>query len=188
MDTVQQKNFDSLTGVSNRDYFMELLGKACSKAERFNRHFALLYLDMDNFTEVNDNYGLAAGDKALQVLAAQLNLSARSYDTIARLDDDKFIVLLEELEGDGLLSAIRIAKRIMERLEASVVEVGSLRLSISASIGISLFPQNSTDKEQLIELAAMAMFVAKRSGGGYHLAEIIYHEERSAGAMWKSIN
>lgn len=188
MDLMQHANFDPLTGARKRDYFMEVMTKACSKAERFNRHFALLYLDMDNFKEVNDNYGLMAGDKALQVLAAQLNLSARSYDTVARLGDDKFIVLLEELEGDGLLSAIRIAKRIMERLEATVVDVGTLRFSISASIGISLFPQHSTDKNQLIDLASMAMFIAKRSGGGYHLAETIHCEDRNTGFSWKSIN
>lgn len=170
-DLQQRANFDTLTGVRKREHFMDALDNAISKAARFDRHFALLYLDMNNFKEINDRYGHPAGDKALQVFAAQLGLSARSYDTVARLGGDEFIVLLEELEGDGVLAAIRIAKRILEQLKATVVDVGTSRFSINASIGISLFPQSGNSKEQLIELSDMAMYVAKRSGGGYHLAE-----------------
>ncbi len=188
MSLLQRANYDSLTGVRNREHFMEAIENACSKAERFNRHFAVLYLDLDNFKEINDSFGHAAGDAALRTFATQLGYCARSYDTIARLGGDEFVMLLEELEGDGLLSAIRIAKRILEKMQSTPVECGTMRFSMSASIGISLFPQISSSKEQLIEHADMAMYIAKRSGGGYHVAENVVSPEEGAESNWKAIN
>ncbi len=188
MDILQRANFDSLTGVKNRDHFMEALDTACAKAERFNRHFAVLYLDLNNFKEINDGFGHAAGDAALQAFANQLKLCARNYDTIARLGGDEFVMLLEELDGDGLLSAIRVAKRILERLESTPVIFGTTRFSIGTSIGISLYPQISANKEQLIQHADMAMFIAKRSGGGYHVAESAMDLDTAGNPGWKSVN
>lgn len=184
----RRASVDKITGAQKRELFMQALDNACAKADRFNRHFALLYLDIDNLAAVNERHGRAAGDKVLQVFASQLGLCVRSYDILARLGGDEFVLLLDELEGDGLLPAIRIAKRIRERLENTTIEFGARRVPIAASIGIGLFPQSGTGSDKLVELAEMAMRVAKRSGGGYHVAESVSLADQRIEAYRRVIN
>ena len=188
LQLAQRANIDTITGAQKRELFMEALANACAKADRFHRHFALLYLDIDKLGALNERHGRAAGDRVLQVFAAQVSLCVRSYDILARLDGDEFVLLLDELEGDGLLPAIRIARRIREHLGSVAVDLETVRVPLAASIGIALFPQSGTGSEQLVELAEMAMQVAKRSGGGYHVAESVSHTDRRIVANRRAIN
>lgn len=188
VELLHRANFDTLTGVSKREHFLEALDTACSKADRFGRHLAVLYLDLDKFKEINDRYGHGAGDLALKNFADQLRLCARDYDTIARLGGDEFVVLLEELDGDGMLASINIAKRIIERVQSSEVTVGNISFNLNTSIGIAIYPKHTSDRVQLIELADMAMYIAKRAGGGFHIAESVVQEAKPEGLDWKHLN
>lgn len=188
LQNLADMSLDTMKQLRSYEDFRVILGGACARAERFNRHFALFYLDLDELQKINERYGYAAGDKALQTLVAQISLCTRQYDTLARVAGDQFVLLLEELEGDGLLPAIRIAKRIREQLEATAVDIGTLRIPISASIGISLYPQNGSEAEQLVEFAEMAMLVAKRTGGAYYIAESVSAQEQHPERNWRVIN
>jgi diguanylate cyclase (GGDEF)-like protein len=171
LELLRQTRKDELTGVANRRSLLSALDKVCSRAQRFSRAAAILYMDLNGFKSINDTYGHQAGDEALKQFALCLSQVARNYDTVARMGGDEFVVLLDELEGDGMLAAIRVAKRILEDLKALEIEYSGSSFGISSSIGISLFPQHTSDPGQLIELADMAMYTAKKSGAGYYLAE-----------------
>ena len=169
MRLVHRATCDPLTGLCNRESFMEAMETAWSKAERFGRKFAVLFLDLNKFKQINDTYGHLAGDQTLKEFAARIRECARDYDTVARFSGDEFIVLLEELEGDGFTPAIQVAERIAQQVSGSPVKLEGAEIAISASIGIAIYPNSSTDKKRLVELADMAMYEAKRSGGGVYV-------------------
>ena len=150
---------------------MEAMETAWSKAERFGRKFAVLFLDLNKFKQINDTYGHLAGDHTLKEFAGRIRQCARDYDTVARFSGDEFVVLLEELEDDGFTPAIHVAERIAEQVSSKKIRLENAEISISASIGVALYPASSTDKNQLIELADLAMYEAKRSGGGVYVTQ-----------------
>lgn len=155
---------DMLTGLPNRALFMDRLESAHHRALRNGGIFALVYVDVDRFKEVNDTWGHAAGDAVLIELAQRLRGALRENDTVARLGGDEFALVLEELDG------IEDAHRLMARVSASlslplcyVHEGAEVPLSIAASIGVAAYPADGSEVETLLHAADQAMYLIKRS-------------------------
>ncbi|MFZ2197887.1 MAG: EAL domain-containing protein [Thermodesulfovibrionales bacterium] len=165
--------FDSLTGLPNRMFFKELLGKALSHAERHNLILATLFLDLDNFKRINDTLGHDIGDELLQAITFRLLKAVRSSDSVCRADENKIINTLSRLGGDEfvvLLSEIADAQDaalVARRLLKDISEPYMLRghkVIITASIGISVYPSDGEDARSLLKYADLAMYHAKDMG------------------------
>ncbi|OGU19722.1 MAG: hypothetical protein A2580_01465 [Hydrogenophilales bacterium RIFOXYD1_FULL_62_11] len=152
---------DALTGLPNRALLLDRLTHAASRADRAGNWMALLSIDLDRFKTINDSLGHAVGDAVLQAAADRLKMLVREVDTLSRQGGDEFVVLLEDLR-DGQDAAI-VAEKIIHALE-KVLVIGDYPLHISASIGISLYPQDGKDAETLMKHADAAMYKAKESG------------------------
>jgi len=152
---------DSLTGLPNRLLFDDRLDQAIAMAHRKSGLLAILFLDLDGFKHVNDSLGHSAGDKLLQSVAKRLLHAVRSPDTVSRQGGDEFIVLLQDVKHpeDVAVAARRILKDLNE-----VHSIEGHELHISASIGMSIFPDDGRDTETLIKNADTAMYQAKGQG------------------------
>lgn len=155
-------HFDALTGLPNRLLLSDRLQQGLIYAERHGRILAVAYLDLDGFKAVNDEHGHAVGDRLLIQLADRLTASLREVDTFARLGGDEFVAVLTDLED--INASVHVLERML--LNASQpIQVDSLVLHVSASIGVSYFPQKSdADAEQLLRQADQAMYHAKLLG------------------------
>lgn len=157
----QQANFDALTGLLNRRMFLDRLERQLAAARRAKESFALLFIDLDHFKEVNDTLGHQAGDELIIMAAQRLLACVRESDTVARLGGDEFTVILPRLNEvsdiDGLLRNI-IAKLAEPYL------LGSDVARVSASIGVTLFPNDGAEFDQLLQNADQAMYTAKKKG------------------------
>ena len=152
---------DPLTGLPNRRLLYDRLQQALARAQRDRLLIAVLFLDLDRFKSINDKFGHAAGDQLLRLAATRLRECLRDMDTVARLGGDEFIVLLEQV-GDP--EAVReLAERIRTALSQPFI-LAEQKIPLSVSIGISLYPQNSNNPDQLIKLADTAMYQAKELG------------------------
>ncbi len=157
----QQANFDTLTGLPNRRMFHDRLAQEIKKSHRSGLPMALILLDMDRFKEVNDTLGHAQGDVLLVETAQRIVECVRESDTVARLGGDEFIVILSEVED--IHSVERITQNIIERL-AAPYQLLQETAFVSASAGITLYPDDALDIEALMKNADQAMYVAKTSG------------------------
>lgn len=153
-------HYDDLTGLANRRQFQKKLDEALSSSSRYNQSFALMFLDLDRFKNVNDTLGHNTGDLLLSKVAARLQSCIRGTDTAARLGGDEYAILLPAISRE---SAQRIAERIQEELSHCFL-IENLDIFISTSIGISMFPEDGLDAETLIRTADAAMYFAKESG------------------------
>lgn len=156
-----QANFDPLTRLPNRRMFNDRLAQDIKKAHRAGSKLALLFLDLDRFKEVNDSLGHDAGDGLLIEAAQRIASCVRESDTVARLGGDEFIVILSEL-GDRS-SVERIATAILNAL-AQPFALGSEVAHVSASLGITLYPDDATTPGAILKNADQAMYAAKNSG------------------------
>lgn len=154
--------YDSLTGLANRTLLLDRLQSALQRASRDEQPLALLYLDLDRFKQVNDNFGHAAGDLLLQQTAQRILQVVRQTDTVARFGGDEFVVLLEHLHQAD--TALRVAEKIRQALARPFL-LTDQQLLITPSIGLALFPLHGTDSRQLLQCADSAMYQAKRDGG-----------------------
>ncbi|CAN7571006.1 GGDEF domain-containing protein [Pseudomonas sp. LjRoot71] len=152
---------DPLTGLPNRRLFFDRLEHAISNAERSGKLLGLLYVDLDHFKEINDNHGHAAGDEVLSNVAHLLVSVTRSGDTVARLGGDEFVILFDEVESRATLMAI--AQKLLSLLQNRLLIDGK-DLQVRASLGISLYPQDGSDAQTLLQNADRAMYNSKRSG------------------------
>jgi diguanylate cyclase (GGDEF)-like protein/PAS domain S-box-containing protein len=152
---------DVLTGLPNRMLFQDRMQLAITQAKRDKTELALLFVDLDGFKSVNDSYGHAAGDRLLQMVAERLRACVREGDTVARLSGDEFTVLLRDISDDEGVQ--RIAAKIAESI-ACPYEMGEYHATVTASIGISLYPQHATGVEKLMIYADEAMYRAKQAG------------------------
>jgi diguanylate cyclase (GGDEF)-like protein/PAS domain S-box-containing protein len=152
---------DALTGLPNRLQFENDLARSLQRAWRQGQQIALLFIDLDCFKLVNDTLGHAAGDELLRVVAARLRAVVRAEDAVARLGGDEFTVVLEEV--DGAAGAALAAAKLLEAVAAPTVLQGRA-VSVSASIGIALFPAHGADAGALMQAADAAMYRAKRQG------------------------
>lgn len=153
--------YDALTGLPNRRLLEDRLEHAIRHAHRKQQMLAVLFIDLDHFKQVNDNYGHAVGDLLLTELARRLKSCLREDDTLARLGGDEFIVLLPEL--DSADHARRVASRLIE-VNARPYRHGDALLPVGSSIGISLYPLDGEEVEPLMQAADEAMYRAKAAG------------------------
>lgn len=157
---------DALTGLPNRRLFNERIQLEMAHAERNNQRLGVLWLDLDNFKEVNDTYGHSTGDILLQEIAQRLTHVLRKSDTVARMGGDEFIILLPEMEEIG--AAQVTADRVLDVMNKPFM-CDTHAISISFSIGISIFPDHGRDIDTLTKSADRAMYQAKDKGGNvYH--------------------
>jgi diguanylate cyclase (GGDEF)-like protein/PAS domain S-box-containing protein len=154
---------DPLTGLPNRFLLAEKLGEALQQAAARDEHIALLFIDLDRFKDINDSLGHRLGDRLLQDVAGRLSAALGKGETLVRQGGDEFIVLLTDI-GDGEMAEVR-ARDFLEHLNQPFVTDGN-QLHVGASIGLSLYPDDAADAEQLLGDADTAMYVAKRQGGG----------------------
>jgi two-component system CheB/CheR fusion protein len=169
--------YDDLTGVPNRAFFIETLRKALARASRAQSRLAVLLLDLDRFKQLNDRLGREAGDQLLGEIARRLTNGLRSGDFLARLGGDEFVVMFENFGHNE--HAAGLADKIREVMEPAF-RVGKQRISVSASIGISTFPECGDDAGSLLKTAEVAMFRAKESGRNtYHFYSRSVHAEMS---------
>jgi diguanylate cyclase (GGDEF)-like protein len=152
---------DGLTGLPNRSMFSKLLGRSISEAHRYERGLAVAFLDLDRFKQINDTLGHEAGDQLLKEVAIRLTGCVRDSDTVARLGGDEFVVLLPELE-DEKYAAI-VAEKILAAAARPFTLMGQ-EFRVTASIGISTYPQDGLDEQTLTKNADIAMYQAKAEG------------------------
>jgi diguanylate cyclase (GGDEF)-like protein len=153
---------DPLTGLPNRLLLHDRICRSLAQGRRHRQPFAVLYVDVDDFKGINDSFGHGGGDAMLKVVAGRLCDAVRSTDTVARLGGDEFIVLLSELNSTG--DAAVVAAKIQGWL-ARPCPLQGTSVSVSASIGIAVWPEDGDGAEQLLERADLAMYKAKRSRG-----------------------
>jgi diguanylate cyclase (GGDEF)-like protein/PAS domain S-box-containing protein len=159
---------DALTGLANRALFEESLGLAIGRAQRADLGVAVLFLDLDNFKDVNDSLGHHAGDHLLAELAGRLRTCTRDADMVARQGGDEFLMLLSDMELDtAVRTAGHVAERVEDALHAPFV-IQETRIQAHGSIGISLYPGDATDAATLMKQADAAMYRAKRGARGHH--------------------
>ena len=156
-------NHDVLTGLPNRRLLLESLEAAVTAAGRSEFQLALLFVDLDNFKDINDTYGHDAGDEVLVEAAKRLRSGIREGDIVARLGGDEFAVLMAGIPEDGRAAVVEIAERLRQSMKISP-KVSKGALSTSACIGIAFYPGAATSHTDLLQSADQAMYDAKRGG------------------------
>jgi diguanylate cyclase (GGDEF)-like protein len=160
-DLINETIHDSLTGLFNRRYFDESYNHHASLAIRYRIEFSLLFLDIDNFKDINDSFGHLAGDKALRQVAAVIDEEKRNSDIAARYGGEEFILLLTHTDN---VSGYVFAERLRKAIEKIIVIYRSQSFKVTVSGGLASFPFNSQDPEQLLEMADSAVYLSKGAG------------------------
>ncbi|MCP5228337.1 EAL domain-containing protein [Accumulibacter sp.] len=169
-----QANHDSLTGLANRNLLRDRQQQAIAYAERHDASLAVLAVDVDQFKRVNDSLGHGHGDQLLRVVAERLAESVRDGDTVARLGGDEFVIVLADPLAED--ESARVIARILERV-ARPLDVGGQQLTMSCSIGASIYPRDGRDPETLLKNADAAMHRAKLAGrGSFHFYQAEMNE------------
>ncbi len=156
-----QAHHDALTGLPNRILFNDRLVQIIEKSKRHKEKFALLFIDLDHFKEINDSVGHIVGDEVLKIVTSRLKETLREEDTIARLGGDEFIIILEELKE--VQDASLIANKILNILSHSI-NIEENIFYVSGSIGISIYPDDGESAQNLLKFADSAMYKAKDEG------------------------
>jgi diguanylate cyclase (GGDEF)-like protein/PAS domain S-box-containing protein len=159
-------NHDSLTNLPNRFHLDQRLRHTLESASRHNQKAAILCIDLDRFKQINDNYGHAIGDICLQEVAGRLKKRLRESDTVARTGGEEFTVVLGDLHSQE--DAQKVADDLISTFRKQFVVSGAT-LDLSASIGIALYPEHGIDGPQIWRAADLAMYRAKRAGGGRYV-------------------
>lgn len=158
--------YDSLTGLPNRELFLDRLQQAIARSRReptpHAALIALMFIDLDKFKAINDRYGHQAGDQALAAVAQRLQVSVRETDTVARLSGDEFVILLDG--ADACAKAEQIADKILQEL-AMPLQFGQVLYVVSASIGIAYYDNPALSALDFLHNADLAMYQAKAEGG-----------------------
>lgn len=153
--------YDALTGLPNRELFQDRVQRSLLRAKRENTRFALMYLDLDKFKQANDTYGHSAGDSLLKEAAQRICACVRETDTVVRFGGDEFVILLDSV--DNRQAAFNVAEKIRLALCEPYQWQGH-PIELSASIGISVFPEQGEQIPQLLAAADEAMYKAKKRG------------------------
>ncbi|MCF6775345.1 GGDEF domain-containing protein [Thiotrichales bacterium 19X7-9] len=155
---------DFLTGIPNRLKFRELAIQSIFRAQRHENTLALLFLDLDGFKPINDNYGHDMGDLILKELSLRFSNTIRTNDTVARIGGDEFAIILEDANFDG---AKVVAEKLIESTEKPFKTNGE-SICLSTSIGIAIYPANGTELDQLFKYADIQLYKAKSKGKGQY--------------------
>ena len=157
--------YDKLTGLPNRRLFFERLDRIVLESERDKHKFALLFIDLDEFKDINDKHGHRIGDEVLIEVGKRLSMNMRKSDTVARMGGDEFTVIVRKIDDKHSLD------RLVNKIHASLkelVQIGTIACAINSSIGIAIYPDNGLDSESLLRNADTSMYEVKRDGkGGY---------------------
>ena len=156
-------NYDTLTGLPNRRFFFDTLERIVAVSEKMARRFALLYIDLDGFKDINDKHGHEVGDSVLISVGNRLVKHVRGTDFVARLGGDEFAIIFRDIED------MKIAADITGNIHSILQEpmhIGTLDCSIDSSIGIAVYPDTGEDGETLVRKADSAMYGIKRNGKG----------------------
>ncbi len=166
---------DPLTSLSNRARFNKELQDLISARKTVNKKFALLSIDLDKFKDVNDSFGHDYGDELLKAAASRLTACVREHDLVSRMGGDEFTVLIREIESVDLIE--KVANRILRAFRREF-SLKHKRVSVSASIGLAIFPDDGDSFETIFKASDMAMYAAKRSGKNdyRHFTEALYNE------------
>ncbi len=168
-------SYDFLTGLPNRNYCHHLLEHAINRAKRKNTSISILFADIDNFKNINDNFGHEVGDRLLIEVGKRLRLGLRESDILARIGGDEFIIIVED--PVDIKNIETVAKRVNDTLKAPV-NINEHILCVTISLGISFFPQDGDNMQILIKNADIAMYHAKKSGKNSH--QLYMSEERKS--------
>lgn len=157
--------YDELTGLPNRKKLLETIGM---QLHNKNERFAVFFVDLDNFKNVNDNFGHQSGDTVLKIVAERLKLIITANDTLSRFGGDEFTIILNNLESSAVVE--EFAENIRTILIPAIIDNNNNELHIGASIGVSIFPEHGSNVDTLINNADLAMFEVKHNGGyGYKI-------------------
>jgi diguanylate cyclase (GGDEF)-like protein len=169
--------YDELTGLANRSLFQDRLARALAWARRHDRLVAVMVLDLNGFKAVNDRLGHSAGDRLLKLMAGRLAGCLRETDTIARLGGDEFALLIENLAKPE--HAALVARKLLDTV-APPVALGDQQVSVTASLGVALYPSDGDDAAELVRQADRAMYRAKAEGGNRcrFTSELVPHRTR----------
>ncbi len=157
----RQANYDGLTGLTNRTLFYDRLQHAIAHAKREKVKFALFFIDLDMFKEINDSYGHEMGDKLLMEVANRLRRNIRADDTVARIGGDEFTIIMEKIKH--LDEVARKARKILKDISKPYT-IDDHTFYISCSIGISIYPDDTQELHDLVKFADTAMYKAKHDG------------------------
>lgn len=153
-------NLDSLTGLSNRRHFLITAEEHLEIAKKEQSTFALLFIDLDYFKEVNDEFGHKTGDELLKIIAIKISGLIKTSDVASRVGGDEFVLLLKNVDKSQIAN---IAKRIVNKL-SETVSIGDYQCQVGASIGVSIFPQDGLTVDELFAKSDEAMYAVKQSG------------------------
>jgi diguanylate cyclase (GGDEF)-like protein/PAS domain S-box-containing protein len=159
----QQVNFDSLTGLANRHLLHTRLDQAITQAQREDFILAVLFLDLDNFKQINDTLGHDAGDTVIREFGRRLKASVRDLDTVARIAGDEYVILLYAPQSIGHVT--NVVRRLIDHI-GHKLSVKEREIYIGSSVGVALFPKDGTDAETLLKNADTAMYLAKQHDKG----------------------
>ena len=157
---------DSLTGLPNRYLLIDRLGQAVATSNRKQTSFALCFIDLDGFKPVNDDHGHDAGDFVLKEVARRLTSCVRENDTVARFGGDEFVVILVDIDANAGFHAT--LDRILAVIERPIAISGSVEIAISLSMGVTVFPDDLSPPDDLLNHADEAMYAAKNKGPGQY--------------------
>ena len=152
---------DALTGLPNRQVLIEQMDSRIAEARRFKRKLAVLFIDLDNFKHINDTFGHSLGDELLKVASKRMLACLRSYDLLVRFAGDEFVVVLTNIADTKEVD--RVATKLIATMRPRV-EIDDHEMQVSASIGISLFPDDCDTAQDLLRQADAAMYTAKEAG------------------------
>lgn len=184
-------HFDTLTNLPNRTLLADRLNQAMVQCNRHKQSLAVVFLDLDGFKDVNDTYGHDIGDELLIALSVRMKHALREGDTLARFGGDELVAVLVDLDS------VEDCEPVLERLlqaSSDPVTLGNIVINVSASIGVTIYPQDSVDADQLMRHADQAMYVAKESGKNrYHLFDTVQDDaikvqHESLGEIRKAID
>ena len=164
---------DSLTGLANRAHFATLYEQQIALARRYGSDLSLLFLDIDNFKDINDNYGHIAGDIALKTVADIINHEKRDSDIAARYGGEEFVAMMPQTSS---VSGYVLAERIRHTIEKKLIHYNNLCITLTVSGGLASFPLNSQDPCDLLRMADEAVYLAK--GAGKNTISLYKHEKR----------
>ncbi len=162
-------NHDALTGLLNKNQFENILNHTINSAKRNNKMFALLFVDLDHFKEVNDTYGHNIGDMLLKTVASIFQKKLRKEDIIARIGGDEFNIILDNTKSDE--DVLKVANSLVEALKEPII-IENHNCNVSLSVGIAIYPKDGEDKIALIKNADSAMYEVKKNGRD---GAMIYH-------------
>lgn len=163
LELEKQANYDKLTELPNRRLFFERFERLIVQNERDGTKFALLFIDLDGFKNINDNFGHEAGDEVLVTVGKRIQSCIRKSDTAARMGGDEYAALLRNISD--IETVMEVTKKIHKSLQEAI-DIGDNKCHIDSSIGVALYPDNGTNSELLLRKADYAMYEVKKNGKG----------------------